>query len=695
MRKMALSLTVLQMFQNTRLDARGWSQHQAGMTTLLGIDTGGTYTDAVLYDPDAAAPGIAARAKCLTTHDNLAEGIAASIAAVGAGVDPRAIGLVSISTTLATNALVENKGGDICLILIGFDPDALNRAGLDQALQGNPCVLIDGGHGPGGARQAPLDLGALKTAIDEHAAKVEAFAVVAHFGTRDPVDEIAAKALIREHSGLPVTCGHELTAELGGPKRALTAVLNARLIGLIEELIAAVQATMVQMGIDAPLMIVRGDGSLVSAAFAQERPIETILSGPAASLVGAAHLTDIQDAVVSDIGGTTTDIAVLSGGRPMISPQGAAVGGHRTLVEAVAMTTCGLGGDSQIAVDETAMTPRLIVGPRRVVPLARLAAGAPQICDDLDRQLAQSRPGPLDGKFLLRTARPAPNDGMRDHDRRLLDDLGPAPAAADQALRSRLDQSALDRLVARGLVQIASATPTDAAHVLGHHQAWDKEAARLGVTLLARRRLASGNVFAETPEQAAQLMLDALVRRSAEEIFRAVLIHDGLPASAAASPLVDAAFDGHQGAAKLRVGLDIPLVGLGASAPLVYPDIAAKLRTEPVLTPYADVANAVGAVAGHIRLSCQAVLTQPSEGLIRVHLPDGTRDFSGLEAARRAADDALSSHAMNLALTAGAEAPELHRAWEQKSATVEARQMFIEGTLTITATGRPGIAART
>ncbi len=95
-------------------------------------------------------------------------------------------------------------------------------------------------------------------------------------------------------------------------------------------------------------MVVRGDGALIGAAQVRERPIETILSGPAASVVGARWLTGARNALVSDIGGTTTDVALLKDGLPEIDPQGALVGGYRTMVEAVAMRTTGLGGDSQV-----------------------------------------------------------------------------------------------------------------------------------------------------------------------------------------------------------------------------------------------------------------------------------------------------------------------------------------------------------
>ena len=126
---------------------------------------------------------------------------------------------------------------------------------------------------------------------------------------------------------------------------------------MIDRLVAATETFLDRRGIHAPLMVVRGDGALVSAAFARHRPIETILSGPAASLVGARYMTGLDNAIVSDIGGTTTDVAVLDKGRPRLDPNGATVGGFRTMVEAVAMRTFGLGGDSEVSLDDNTMAP--------------------------------------------------------------------------------------------------------------------------------------------------------------------------------------------------------------------------------------------------------------------------------------------------------------------------------------------------
>ena len=307
------------------------NQMRRDMGYFLGVDTGGTYTDAVILD--ATADMVIGSAKSLTTRGDLALGIGRAVdaALAGAGIAPAQVSLVSLSTTLATNALVEGQGGRVALVFIGFDAGDLERGGLTEALKGDPVIALAGGHNHAGGEVVPLDLVALEAAVAALKDQVMGFAVAARFGTRNPAHEVAARAVIRRVTGRPVTCSHELSAQLNGPKRALTAVLNARLIGMIDRLVAACERHLAAIGVTAPLMVVRGDGALISAAMVRERPIETILSGPAASIVGARWLTGAADALVSDIGGTTTDVALLRNGLPEIDPLGARVGGFRTM----------------------------------------------------------------------------------------------------------------------------------------------------------------------------------------------------------------------------------------------------------------------------------------------------------------------------------------------------------------------------
>jgi N-methylhydantoinase A/oxoprolinase/acetone carboxylase beta subunit len=234
-----------------------------------------------------------------------------------------------------------------------------------------------------------LDLEAARKTILENADKVEAFAISSMFSVRNPIHETKVRALVHELTHKSVTCGHELTSGLDAPRRALTAALNAQLTPQIRHLIEAVQKVLITIGVDASLMIVKGDGSLMEAKIALQCPVETILSGPAASVVGAKFLTGKTDFVVSDMGGTTTDIAVVQGGNPVLSSNGALVGGWNTMVQAVDVRTYGLGGDSEISVDEDG---KITIGPRRVIPLSLLIKMFPGMMDKLISQMSMEVP---------------------------------------------------------------------------------------------------------------------------------------------------------------------------------------------------------------------------------------------------------------------------------------------------------------
>ncbi len=664
---------------------------------FLGIDTGGTYTDAVLWTPAGGARGtLLAKAKALTTRHDLSVGIAGAVDAVlsGAGIAPGVIALASMSTTLATNALVEGQGNRAALVMIGFDDGDMARDGLAAALGSDPVLRLEGGHDVHG-RARPLDLAPLEAALPELAASVTAVAVCAYFAVRNPEHELAAAELIRSRTGLPVTMSHELSSKLGGPRRALTTLLNARLVGLIERLVAATEEFLAARGSTAPLMVVRGDGALVSAGFARRRPIETILSGPAASLVGARHLTGLDDAFVSDIGGTTTDVALLAGGRPRLDPDGATVGGHRTMVEAVAMRTFGLGGDSEVALADGGLESKLVLGPHRIVPLSLAAhLHGEAVRAALERQLGSASPGRLDGRFAFRTGLPERfAAGLSDAEAKLFATVTETPQPLDRLVRSTGQQAVLGRLVARGLVAVAGFTPSDAAHVLGRQANWDAGAARLGAALFSRRRDGRGLAVAETPEALCERVLAALARRSAEAVFETAFAEDGLPgAEMVAHALSRRALDGAAGTVRLSLVLDRPVVGLGASAPLHYARLGDFTHAPAVIPADADVANALGAVVGQVRLSVEALVSRPSEATFRVSAGAYMADFRDEEPALAAARAEASRLARERAVEAGADEPQIDLCEEIVAATVDGQRIFVEARIVATAFGRPRIA---
>lgn len=659
---------------------------------LLGIDTGGTYTDAVLF---SETHGVVAKAKALTTRHDLSVGIAGAVEAVleQAKAPASAIGLVSLSTTLATNALVEGQGGRAGLVMIGFSPEDLKRDGLQEALGSDPVIFLPGGHNVHGG-ETLLDMTLLDEALPQLAAQVSSFAVAGYFAVRNPAHEQRVRDRIREVSHLPVTCSHELSSKLGGPRRALTTLLNARLVSMIDRLIGACEGFLKARGIDVPMMVVRGDGALISAAEARLRPIETILSGPAASLVGARHLTGLDNAVVSDIGGTTTDVAVLDKGRPRLDGEGAVVGGFRTMVEAVAMRTFGLGGDSEVRINDRGLQAKIDLGPRRFLPLSLAAVEHEDaVISVLERQLRTAHVGRYEGRLAVRTGLPDHlASGLQPQELALYERIGAVPVALENLLTSTLQKATLDRLVARGLVHLCGLTPSDAMHVLGRQNQWNATAARLGAELAARVKDGSGKPIAASAEALSEMIVARLTRQSAEVILASCLAEDGAAIDPAVSLAVDRALKREPGIVAFSLSLDRPLVGLGASAPVYYPAIAEMLGAESSIPAEAGVANAVGAIVGQVRASVTVFVTAPEEGIFIVNGSGPSSRFLVQEQAFSVARERAQVAALASARANGAEEPALVMREEIDSPEIEGSRKLVEARFVAVASGRPRIA---
>ena len=659
------------------------------MSLLLGIDTGGTYTDAVLFDP---ARGVMASAKALTTRHDLAVGIREAMDAVLSARE-QPVELVSLSTTLATNAIVEGQGSAICLILIGYTPDMLEQAGLREALGGDPVVLVRGGHDAAGAEAAELDEASALEAIRRHAPRVAAFAVSGYFSVRNPAHENAVRRLVREHCGLPVTCGHELTSNLHASRRALTTALNARLIPLLGDLIGSVRKMMADRGIRAPLMVVKGDGSLIDSGLALEYPVETILSGPAASVVGSLFLSSESDACIADMGGTTSDIALVSNGRLLLARDGATVGGWQTMVEAVQIHTTGLGGDSAVALAEGGT---LSLGPRRNVPLALLAHLHPEVLAELALQAAKKKPNRYDGRFLVRQRDPG-RDTFSEVQRALLAKVGDGAVAMERLFvpgeSSYLMDLELRRLIDRGYLGEAGFTPTDAAHVLGFQSSWSLPAARAGAEILARRAGVDAVEFC-------RLVVRQVTLQAGRAILAAALAEaHGLRLEEherVRSQLVDRALlaDGKpDGLVSVRLTLNRPLVAIGAPVRTYYPAVAESLHTRLAVPPHAEVANAVGAVVGSVMQTVRALVAPlEQEQGFRVHLPEEVKDFAELEPAVQYAREEASRIAEALALRAGAASVQVTVARRDHTVEASGDVIFLASEVSATAAGRPRLA---
>lgn len=367
-------------------------------TLVLGIDAGGTHTDAALLAlPDAR--GTLARARLLgsakvpTRHEDLPGTVRAALAALGnalaaAGEDSVAlfagVERVTLGTTLAVNALVQGRADKVGLALSA-------GPGLDPAhfTLGEHVCIVPGGLDHRGVEVAPLFTETLaETAAAWPAQGVAAVACVGKFSPRNPAQEQKMGEVAGAASGLPVTLGHSLSGRLNFPRRIATAYYNAAVARLEGEFLDAVEAALAASGVKAPVRLLKADGGAATLAFSRREPVQSILSGPAASVMGVMALWPEAAegcSLLLDMGGTTTDMALFYEGSPVVDRDGMALMGRRTLVRALAAVSLGVGGDSQLG-PGTAPDGSLAihVGPLREGPALAFGGEGPTLLDALN-----------------------------------------------------------------------------------------------------------------------------------------------------------------------------------------------------------------------------------------------------------------------------------------------------------------------
>jgi len=623
------------------------------LNLVIGIDTGGTYTDAVLIDSTSGS--VQRKAKAVTTPHDLSIGIANSINSLG-DLDFQNVRMVSISTTLATNSIVEGHGGRVALLLIGYDKEIMQQSGLADRLPVEGICYINGGHNVKGDEVCPLDTESAFRAIQQYKNWVDAFAVSGYFSVMNPDHELQLRKMIQEQTSAPVVCGHELTSRLNALKRVSTVVLNARLLPLIQHLIDSVKRVLEMKGCTAPLMVVKGDGTLIGEGIARQRPVETILSGPAASAIGAEYLSGQSNAIVVDMGGTTTDIAVLEDGRPWNNPAGATVGGWQTCVQAADLRTIGVGGDSHIGLDKNGS---LSIGPLRAIPLSRLGSDWPEIVLELKSNihLAEDKKLPLRTDFLT-IVKPNGDGSLSQADLKLMDALRQGPMSVANLGRSIDDYAAVtERLEMMEIVRWAGLTPTDILWSECNQVGGNEEAACVGTEVVARQLNMSVEILC-------QQMLDSVVAMITKEILDKLVNdktgHHLNPAPLAWSTLLDCLL-GYETIPSLGgyVQLQKPIVAIGAPVANFMPAVAEKLHTRCIIPPHAEVGNAVGAAVASITFSLE-ILVQPyvqGSGTLTylVHSPRGREIVQTLEEAVELAESTATELVTLAARESGAD----------------------------------------
>jgi len=332
---------------------------------LVGIDVGGTTTDAVIVEG-----GKVLKTACVPTeHDNLMNCLLGALDDLVKGVKTGRIERVVLSTTIITNMIAEGKTDPVALLLIpgpGANPK-------DYSLGENVWVL-DGAIDFRGREIDRLREAQAKDVASSLAAKgFRKVAIVGKFGQRNHAHELkAGEILSGALPGAEVELGHKVSGQLNFPRRAATTALTVATKERYRQFADQMAKALKERGIRAPVYILKADGGTLPLDKSTEMPVETIFSGPAASIMGVMALSPPgQTSVVVDIGGTTTDLALILSGKPLLASKGAKVGDLLTHVRAFAVRSLAIGGDSAVKVAEECIN----VGPQRKGPA--LCMGGP------------------------------------------------------------------------------------------------------------------------------------------------------------------------------------------------------------------------------------------------------------------------------------------------------------------------------
>ena len=590
----------------------------------IGIDTGGTCTDAVVYDLDTKK--ILGAGKALTTKSHLETGIANALDRLPQDLVQKAE-FLSLSTTLATNACVENKGARAKLLMIGFDPKMMEHLkniyasyGFDDLTQ---FIILD-------AKVENLfpdafdpDWDDLRKKAPEYFADCDSVGIVQkHPRANGGRFELTARQILQDTLTVPVTIAYDISNEVDILKTCAGTMLNARLIPLISEFMEAVHHVMRDRHLEIPVSIVRSDGTLMSEEMAKTYPVETLLCGPAASVIGGSELSHSDSGIIVDMGGTTTDIALIHKKEPVLAKDGIHIGQWKTMVQGLYVDTFGLGGDTAVRFKNN----HLFLDTVRVIPVSVLASQYDNVLPALHNLAAKRR---LHSRwiheFYVLQKDISDKNGYTDDEQRLCSFLKEKPLITlDLAEKMGLDPHFLpdSRLERDGILMKSGLTPTDMMVLKGDFRQYDPEAASAALHCLCAN-------IRETPEQVPDLVYELVVKRMYTNLGR-IILQQQYPTQKyfsrkdALEPMLDCFYaqakesvdhpEIYPADARLSLSTPLPLIGVGAPIHVFLPRVAELLHTTAIVPEYAGVANALGAAACRKVAHCDLTIKAEYDG---------------------------------------------------------------------------------
>lgn len=530
-------------------------------TFIIGIDTGGTYTDGVLIEAETGS--IVAIAKKPTTRFQLSIGVSDVLKTLikQSNLKPEQVAQVAVSSTLATNSVVEKRGARVAVLVIGYVKHF--------KLPVKAVLFIKGGHNFQGEEEEPLDIDYLVSLIHGLRNEVDSYAICSAMSIKNPAHELVAQKAVAMIDPKPVFCSHRVSSLAGMEERAATAALHAKLMPVMSEFMDGISNALDEFSLSCPIMTVGGNTTLLPAEKAILKAGLTVASGPACSAVFGAAATGHRNCLVVDIGGTTTDITMIKNGTPSLLKDGCRIGAWKTHVEAIDMHTGGIGGDSFVRVGKKG---DITVGPVRVIPLAMKTEGPP-----VEKWLESGD----SCRLIIRRS------GLKTRELEQL--MGTDDWTTPAIIRKKTGtggitlEKTIDRLIGRQQLQEYGFTPTDALHVLNIIQIGNRETAIRSADILGKTIGLSSREFAKKILEITRTKIETLIINAVIHSIQGQSLGSFLDKTRN-HPVLGVNFS-----------LKIPLVGIGGSARYFLPEIAEKLQTTVTFPQYGEVGNAVGA----------------------------------------------------------------------------------------------------
>lgn len=579
----------------------------------IGIDTGGTYTDAVVYD--LKSKKILGAGKSLTTKSDLEIGIANALDTLPEDLLAQAE-TVSLSTTLATNACVENKGGRAKLLVIGIPEnliaylqDVFASYGMQDL---SNLIILDARAENIFSNPYDPDWENLRGHAAEYFGECDCVGIVqmnpkANGGRF----ELKALEILKKELTIPLTIASDFSNETDILKTCASTLLNARLIPLIHDFMDAVHHVLEKRGIHVPFTIVRSDGSLMSEEMARTAPVETLLCGPAASVLGGCELTGEENALIIDMGGTTTDIAIMTQGEPVRAKDGIYIGQWKTMIKGLDVNAVALGGDSAVRYQNE----KLYLDSERVIPISVLASQYENVLPSLKHLNQEPHPHTRwIHEFYVFQKDISDKSGYTEYEQRACQVLKEKPLITRefvQAIDGDLYQLGMERLLSEGVIIKSGLTPTDIMILKGDFAGYDGAAAKEMLQFI------SINVY-EKANQIPDAVYDLVLLKLYTSIGRRILkmeypsVKEFTDIKTADSFLQTFYHQAREKKdfrlANLRLTTSYSLIGVGAPIHVFLPKVAELLGTRACIPSYAHVANALGAISGSKTVSAEVFI---------------------------------------------------------------------------------------